>query len=69
MKFFGRSAGFVFRIEKSVPGTYLNSPRVWRPCGRIRAESRKAALQDAAYKVGSSLVRVIPESPEDGGRP
>lgn len=54
---------FVFRIERARPGEYANSPAVWSVCGYIRAANRAAAETDAAFKVGSSRVRVIPEDP------
>jgi hypothetical protein len=53
----------LFRIEKARPGEYANSPFVWTVCGYIRARDRAAAEIEAAFKVGSSLVRVIPEEP------
>ncbi len=46
-------------IQKSVPGFYHNSPRVWRDCGFIRARDREAAAVKACFIVGSSMVRVI----------
>lgn len=54
---------FVFRIEKARPGQFHNSPAVWSVCGYIRAANRTAAEVEAAFKVGSSRVRVIPEEP------
>lgn len=61
MKLFRQT--FVFRIEKARPGRYLNSPRVWSVCGYLRAVDRTSAQIAACFKVGSSLVRVIPEGP------
>jgi hypothetical protein len=55
---------FVFRIEKARPGEYLNSPLTWSVCGYLRAANRGEAAIAAAFKVGSSQVRVIPEDPE-----
>lgn len=66
MSFFRRR--FVFRIEKAVPGRYLNSPRIWKQCGYVRAENRGVAAVKACFAVGSSQVRVIPEEPGDGSQ-
>lgn len=63
MMFFRRRDSFVFRIEKAVPGRYLNSPRIWKNCGYVRAENRGVAAVKACFAVGSSQVRVIPEEP------
>lgn len=54
---------FIFRIEKARPGQFHNSPAVWSVCGYIRAADRIAAEKQAAFKVGSLRVRVIPEGP------
>lgn len=62
MRLFGRNL-FLFGIEKKAQGQYLNSPRVWKHCGYIRAANRTEAYEKACYAVGSSAVRVIPEEP------
>lgn len=62
MNLFHRSR-FVFRIEKARPGQYLNSPLIWSVCGYLRAANQGEAAISAAFKVGSSRVRVIPEDP------
>jgi hypothetical protein len=63
MRLFWRRDHFVFRIEKSVSGKYLNSPRSWKQCGYVRAADRGEAAVKACFAVGSSQVRVIPEDP------
>ncbi len=61
MKLFQQRRRFLFRIEKSRPGEYANSPRVWSSCGYIRAANRADATVAACFHVGSSMVRVILE--------
>lgn len=60
---------YIFHFEKltSRPGAYLNSPPItaWSYCGSFRAKTRAEAEKIAAYKVGSSLVRVMPEFQEE----
>lgn len=48
-------------LDAAMP--YANSPAVWSVCGYIRAAGRGSAQIQAAFKVGSSRVRVIPEGP------
>ena len=57
----------VWHFEKLTRGQYLNSPGKWSYCGSFRAKTLEEAERIAAYKVGSSLVRVIPEENCDKG--
>ena len=56
---------FIFHFEKLTRGQYHNSPKRWSYCGSFRAKTRSEAEKIAAYKVGSSLVRVMPEFSEE----
>ena len=51
----------VWHFEKQIRGQYHNSPARWSYCGSFRAKSAPEALDIAKYKVGSSLVRIMPE--------
>lgn len=65
MKFF-KPHKKLFRIEKlssgfpyaTKSGMFLNSPRVWREVGTIRANDIDDAVTRAAHMVGSSQIRV-----------
>ena len=60
-------AVFHFEKQRRVAGKYWNSPPIitWQYCGSFRARGAAEALDIAKYKVGSSLVRIMPEFQEE----